>query len=76
VSDSLPDLDALAKKRIALRYWLLGAGFVDAAKAMQWAEGYQALCTNSRANRGFVTSRSAAMPRRGPPSPAGGPSRA
>lgn len=29
-----------AKQRIALRYWLLGAGFTQAADAMNYAEGF------------------------------------
>ena len=35
-----PGLDRLAKKRIALRYWLLGAGYVRAAEAMDYAEQF------------------------------------
>ena len=33
-------ISELAKRRIALLYWLLGRGYHDAAAAMTWAEGY------------------------------------
>jgi len=34
------DLGSLARKRIALRYWLLGAGYTQAAAAMEHAESF------------------------------------
>jgi (p)ppGpp synthase/HD superfamily hydrolase len=36
----MSDLTRGVKQRIALRYWLLGAGYVQAAEAMEWAAGY------------------------------------
>jgi (p)ppGpp synthase/HD superfamily hydrolase len=34
------ELTAIEKQRIALRYWLLGARYFDAAAAMEWAAGF------------------------------------
>ncbi len=39
-STGLSNALLLSKKRIALRYWLLGAGFVDSVKAFDFAEQF------------------------------------
>lgn len=36
----MANINDFAKQRIALRYFLLGAGFKKAAEAMSWGEGY------------------------------------